>query len=292
MRLPDAPLSSLDALRQIMRALRDPDGGCPWDVEQSFETIAPFAIEEAYEVVDRIERKDLNGLKDELGDLLLQVAYHAQMAEEIGAFTFEDVISSICSKMIRRHPHVFGDEEGGSATAQIGLWEELKAQERAEAAAKTPDAEEAAGGARPSVLDDIPLALPAVARSVKLQKRLGRVGFGWERIEDLLAKVREETGELMEAVASGDIGEIEGEAGDLLFTAADLARGLGVDPETALRRANAKVERRFRYIEAGLAADGLTPEEATTEQMEALWQQAKAEERAAAATTVAEDPAA
>jgi ATP diphosphatase len=255
--------SDIAALLEIMRRLRDPDGGCPWDIEQNFETIAPYTIEEAYEVAGAIEDKDWSGLKEELGDLLLQVVYHARMAEERGLFDFNDVVDAISAKMTARHPHVFADAVVESAAAQTVSWEEIKRRERA---AKP------AGG----LLDDVTRALPALLRAEKLQKRMASVGFDWDSPERVLDKIAEEAGEIAQARREGaGHAEIEGEIGDLLFVVANLARHLKVDPEAALRVTNAKVVSRFKWIEASLAKLGRTTSEATLEEMEALWQQAK-----------------
>jgi ATP diphosphatase len=258
--------NSIEALLEIMRRLRDPAGGCPWDQEQTFATIAPYTIEEAYEVAGAIEDEDWAHLKDELGDLLFQVAFHGRMAEERGLFDFHDVVDAIVSKMIARHPHVFGDTETpDSAAAQTKAWEEMK---RVERAAK-----------HTSLLDDVPRALPALMRAEKLQKRAGSVGFDWESAPKVVEKIAEEAGEIAEAQAEGASPEkLEEEVGDLLFAVANLARHLKVDPEKALRTANAKFVRRFRAIEAGLQARGKSPAEATLEEMEDLWQAAKKDE--------------
>ncbi len=261
------PSRDVSDLIEIMRRLRAPDGGCPWDQEQTFETIAPYTIEEAYEVAGAIEAKDWAGLKDELGDLLLQVVYHARMAEEIGHFDFGDVVAAITAKMVRRHPHVFGsDGPIGSAEAQTVAWDEHKRRERA-------------GKAQTGLLDDVPAALPALLRAVKLQKRAATVGFDWDSAAKVLDKMAEESAEIVEAQeAGGDPAKIEEEVGDLLFVAANLARHLKVEPEAALRGANAKFVRRFRMIEAALAKQGRTTAQASLDEMEALWQAAKKEE--------------
>ncbi|MBC7103237.1 MAG: nucleoside triphosphate pyrophosphohydrolase [Parvibaculum sp.] len=259
----------IEALLDIMAKLRDPDGGCPWDLEQDFASIAPYTIEEAYEVADAIERGDMEDLRDELGDLLLQVVFHARMAEEEGRFDFSGVVQAICEKMIRRHPHVFGDEEQRSAGAVKGRWEEIKAEEKAEK-----------GTTAASILDDVPLALPALARAIKLQNRAARVGFDWPDTSLVIDKLNEEMLELSAEVAKGgDPDRLEDEMGDLLFVYANLARHMKVDPEAALRRANAKFRRRFGRIEEKLAAAGKRPEESSLEEMDALWNEAKAEER-------------
>ena len=260
------PSKDIVGLLEIMRRLRDPACGCPWDREQTFATIAPYTIEEAYEVAGAIEDEDWAHLKDELGDLLFQVAFHARMAEERGLFEFGDVVNAIVSKMIARHPHVFADQERPeTAAAQTTAWEEMK---RVERAAKPP-----------SLLDDVPRTLPALTRAEKLQKRAGSVGFDWESAPKVVEKIAEEAGEIAEAQAAGAGPEkLEEEVGDLLFAVANLARHLKIDPEKALRTANAKFVRRFRAIEAGLAKVGKSPAEASLDEMEALWQSAKKSE--------------
>ncbi|HWF75969.1 MAG TPA: nucleoside triphosphate pyrophosphohydrolase [Caulobacteraceae bacterium] len=262
-------------LVEIMARLRAPEGGCPWDLEQTFATIAPYTIEEAYEVADAIERGDLADLKDELGDLLLQVAFHARMAEEAGAFDFADVARAINDKMVRRHPHVFGDVTHKDVAEQTRAWETIKAGERA--AKRAPGS----GDAPPSLLDEVPTALPALTRAVKLSKRAARVGFVWPSAAEVLAKLHEEVAELEAEVAAGDIAKAREELGDVLFVCANLARELDVDPEAALRTTNAKFVRRFKYIEAELAAHGSSPEQSDLAEMDALWDAAKAAERAA-----------
>lgn len=259
----------IEALLDIMARLRDPQDGCPWDVEQDFASIAPYTIEEAYEVADAIERGDMDDLKDELGDLLLQVVFHAQMAKEEGLFDFSDVVRAICEKMIRRHPHVFGDEEQRSAGSVKGRWEKIKAEEKA-----------AKGAKQASILDDVPLSLPALVRAIKLQNRAARVGFDWPDTSQVIDKLNEEMLELSAELAKGgDADRLEDEMGDLLFVYANLARHLNVDPEAALRRANAKFRRRFGRIEEKLAAAGKRPEDSTLEEMDAFWNEAKREER-------------
>jgi MazG family protein len=254
------------ALLDIMRALRDPETGCPWDRAQDFASIAPYTVEEAYEVVGAIEDKDWASLKDELGDLLLQVVYHARMAEERGLFDFGDVVSAICAKMVRRHPHVFGAGAAvGSAEAQTLAWEDHKKGERA--------AKAKAGG---GLLDDVPRALPALMRAVKLQKRASSVGFDWKSADRVLEKVVEEAHEIVEAQSSGAChARIEDEVGDLLFVMVNLARHLKIDPEKALSGTNEKFLRRFRFMETSLAAQGRSPADASLDEMEALWQAAK-----------------
>jgi ATP diphosphatase len=267
------PSSDIQRLIDIMAALRTPDAGCGWDLAQTFETIAPYTIEEAYEVADAIARRDMADLRDELGDLLLQVAFHARIAEEGGAFDFGDVVEAITQKMIRRHPHVFGGAGDLPAQDVQALWARIKAQEKA---AKAAAAGEQAGA---GLLDDIPLALPALSRAVKLQNKASSVGFDWNDIRLVLDKIREETGEIEAALDSGEPDAIEDEIGDLLFAAANLARHAGVDPESAVRRANAKFERRFRFIEQELARQGVAPGTASLADMDALWNAAKSGEK-------------
>ncbi|WP_306252979.1 nucleoside triphosphate pyrophosphohydrolase [Parvularcula sp. IMCC14364] len=254
----------ISALLQIMDNLRNPDGGCPWDLEQDFKSIAPYTVEEAYEVVDAIERQDISDLRDELGDLLLQVVFHAQMAKEDGSFAFGDVVQAICDKMVRRHPHVFEQSDERTSEEQLVAWEDIKAQERAEK-----------GDQKDGLLDDVPLALPAMSRAVKLQKRAARVGFDWQDTSDVIAKIAEEASELSEAVSQGDTDSIEDEFGDLLFTIANLSRHLKVDPEKALRRTNQKFCTRFGYIEEQIAEQQKDFEDYTLEELEELWQAAK-----------------
>jgi len=270
------PTAQIDELLRIMAALRTPKTGCPWDLAQNFKTIAPYTIEEAYEVADAIEQGDMGALKEELGDLLLQVVYHARMAEEAGAFAFDDVVASIAAKMIRRHPHVFGSEAERSAGAQPGFWEQAKARERAEV--------EGADAKRESVLDGVPAGLPALTRAVKLQNKAARVGFDWPSLKPVFEKLREEMGELEEAVASDQGAEnsaaIEEEFGDLLFVVANVARHLRLDPEATLRAASQKFVRRFQAVEQKLAADGRTPSQSNLAEMDKLWDQAKVDEKA------------
>lgn len=269
----DAAMTSgaapIDRLLNIMARLRDPDGGCPWDQVQTFATIAPYTIEEAYEVADAIERGDLADLKDELGDLLLQVVFHAQIAKDAGDFTFDDVVEAICDKMVRRHPHVFADAAYDSLESQTAAWETQKAAERA-----------AKGEHRSGVLDDVPAGLPALLRAVKLTKRAARVGFDWPDTASVFAKLHEEIAELEVEIAAGDKAKAREELGDLLFVCANLARKLDVDPEDALRATNAKFIRRFGAIEKALAGDGRRPDQSTLEEMDRLWTAAKVEEKA------------
>ncbi len=268
----DASKPAIDRLLAIMARLRDPQGGCPWDLEQSFATIAPHTIEEAYEVADAIERGDTAHLKDELGDLLFQVVFYAQMAGEAGVFSFDDVSNSISDKMIRRHPHVFGEMSVDSAAAQTVAWEAQKERERHEAAA--------AVGRKPGALDGVIAGLPALLRAVKLQKRAARVGFDWPEAAQVIDKIAEEVTEIRQEMADGGGPErLRDEVGDLLFAVVNLARHLEVDPEGALRGANLKFERRFRRVEALLAAAGREPKDASLDEMEALWVQAKGEEK-------------
>jgi MazG family protein len=256
----------------IMAALRHPETGCPWDLEQTFATIAPYTIEEAYEVADTIATGDIKALQGELGDLLFQVVYHARIAEEQGAFALADVVTAISDKLVRRHPHVFGSPEQRKAGVTPGFWERIKAEERAEEAAKP-------GNAAPSsLLDDVPQGMPGLTRAVKLQDKAARVGFDWPDLAPVLAKMREEVTELEEATAGGNRDRIEDELGDVLFVLANVARWLEVDPEAAARRANAKFARRFRYIEARLAAEGRSPERSDLAEMDRLWDEAKAGE--------------
>jgi len=263
-------------LLDVMVRLRDPNTGCPWDVKQSFATIAPYTIEEAYEVADAIARDDMDGLKDELGDLLLQVVYHAQMASEAERFAFADVVDAITHKMIRRHPHVFEDTSRREEFMSTDLWDRIKAEERAE---RGDDP------AEKSVLADVPVGLPGLTRAVKLQKRMAKIGFDWPDLAPVLAKVDEELDELKSAIAEKNAMDtrehVAEELGDLLFVMANVARHLDVDPEAALRTANAKVVRRFEAIEAALAAQGRHPKDATLEEMDALWDAAKSDEKRA-----------
>ncbi|SDI01613.1 nucleoside triphosphate pyrophosphohydrolase [Lutimaribacter saemankumensis] len=262
------PNGGMPRLLEIMRRLRDPDSGCPWDIEQTFATIAPYTIEEAYEVADAIERQAWDELKGELGDLLFQSVFHAQMAAEAGLFTFDEVADTMSDKMVARHPHVFGDESRDkSAEQQTRDWEAIKAAERA-------------ARAQTGVLDGVAVGLPALLRAYKLQKRAARVGFDWPQTEHVLDKIVEEARELEEARDELGPDQIEEEMGDLLFVMANLARHLGVEPEAALRRANAKFTRRFARIEALLAERGKTPDQSDLAEMDALWNQAKAEDKA------------
>ena len=256
---------NLDRLVEIMARLRDPTDGCPWDLEQSFETIAPYTIEEAYEVADAIERGDVSGLREELGDLLLQVVFHARMAEEAGAFAFDDVAGAIADKMVRRHPHVFGD---GTESDLRETWGAQKAAERARKAA--------ADGRTAGLLDDVPRALPALVRAEKLQQRAARAGFDWPDLSPVLAKVDEELRELRAEIDAGATRRrLADELGDVLFACVNLARHLGVDPEASLRGTNARFETRFRWIEVTLARRGLRPEDVGLDELDRLWNAAK-----------------
>ncbi len=257
---------SIGDLIGVMAALRSPGSGCPWDLAQTFTTIAPYTIEEAYEVADAIARGNLGDLKEELGDLLLQVVYHARMAEEQGAFDFGDVAHGITAKMIRRHPHVFGCETARSASDVDGLWARIKAEEKA---AKSATA------SRASLLDDVPAPMPALMRAVKLQHKAAKVGFDWPSLAPVFDKMREELTELEEACGRTGAGDIEEEFGDLLFVMANVARHLKIDPEAALRAANAKFTRRFQHIEARLAEDGRSPAQSTLDEMDRLWDEVR-----------------
>ncbi len=258
----------VERLIAVMAALRDPEHGCPWDKVQDFASISPYTIEEAYEVADAIERGDMPALEDELGDLLFQVVYHSRLAEERGTFRFEDVAKRIVDKMIRRHPHVFGDAAARDAAAQTDAWEAQKREERA-------------ARAENGTLAGIPQGLPALTRALKLTRRAARVGFDWPDAERVLDKLAEEVGELRAEIAGGDRERLADEMGDILFVVANLARKLDLDPETCLRAGNDKFERRFRGVEAVLARRGLAPQDATLETMEDAWQAVKREEKPA-----------
>ena len=279
--MPDTPTNDalihdqnagIERLLEIMRRLRDPKTGCPWDIEQDFHSIAPYTIEEAYEVADAIARQDWTELEGELGDLLLQSVYHTAMGEEAGHFSFQSVVRNISDKMVARHPHVFGNESRDkSADQQTADWEAIKAQERA-------------GKAQGGALDGVAIGLPALLRALKLQKRAARVGFDWPSTTEVIAKITEEATELVEARDTLSQAEVEEEFGDLMFVMANLGRHLGLDPEAALRAANAKFTRRFEGVEARLAAHGKTPIESDLAEMDALWDAVKADERASKAT--------
>jgi ATP diphosphatase len=265
----------ISRLLEIMAALRTPGTGCPWDLEQDFASIAPYTIEEAYEVADAIQRHDLEDLRDELGDLLLQVVFHAEMAREAGTFDFGDVVESITAKLVRRHPHVFGDARDLSPAEVNALWGAIKRAEK--------DARQRERGVgtdqEDGLLAGIPVGLPGLTRADKLTRKAAAVGFDWPEARQVLEKIAEELTEVEEALAGGSREVVEDEIGDLLFAVANLARHAGVDAEAALRRANAKFERRFRAIEAALADAGRTPRQATLEEMEELWLRAKQAER-------------
>jgi len=267
----DVSEGAVRMLLDVMAKLRSPQGGCPWDLEQTFATIAPYTIEEAYEVADAIERQDMAALKDELGDLLLQVVFHAQMAREAGSFDFEAVAAAIAEKMVRRHPHVFGDVTIETADAQTVAWEDHKENERR--------AKASAEGRAPSVLDGVASGLPALMRAIKLQRRAARVGFDWPNAADVFIKIDEELSEIKSEIDNACPPErIQDEIGDLLFAVVNLARHLDVDPEASLRHANAKFERRFRQVEARLGAAGRSAADVGLDALEALWQQVKASE--------------
>ncbi|WP_083811551.1 nucleoside triphosphate pyrophosphohydrolase [Asticcacaulis biprosthecium] len=258
--------SAIESLLDVMRRLRDPVGGCPWDREQTFATIAPYTIEESYEVADAIQRDDMRDLKEELGDLLFQVVFHSRLAEEQGLFDFHDVAAAMSEKLIRRHPHVFGDVGDRTADEQNVAWEVTKAEER-KAKNKT------------GILDDVPVGLPALTRAAKLTKRAARVGFDWPNVQEVIDKLDEETAELKVEIRAGDLDKAREELGDLLFVMANLARKLDVEPEDALRLTNAKFVRRFQSIEDALRAQGRTPDQSNLEEMDALWNAAKHSER-------------
>ena len=269
------PSRDIARLIEIMAQLRTPVTGCPWDLEQNFQTIAPYTIEEAYEVADAIARNDLDDLRDELGDLLLQVVYHARMAEEENAFSFGDVVEAICRKMIRRHPHVFADRDGNIAPAGVkSQWERIKAEEKAERAARRSGNAETSG----SLLSNVKTGQPALTRAMALQRKASTVGFDWNDPRAVLQKIREEADEIEAALDHGDKAELASETGDLLFALVNLARHVDADPETALHGTNAKFERRFAYIERALASKDRTLEAASLAEMDALWNEAKANE--------------
>jgi nucleoside triphosphate diphosphatase len=273
------PSRDITRLLEIMAVLRTPAIGCPWDLEQDFKSIAPYTIEEAYEVADAIAKGDLAELADELGDLLLQVVFHARMAEEQGAFDFGTVVEAITAKMIRRHPHVFGDVREQSAAGVTTLWNEIKAQEKAAKRARNT----ANGKTETPLLSEITRALPALTRAVKLQAKAGSVGFDWNDARQVLAKIREETDEIEAALDAGEAHEVHAEIGDVLFAVANLARHVQSDPEGALRQTNAKFERRFGFIETELARQGRKLGSVSLAEMDALWDEAKRREKASAA---------
>jgi nucleoside triphosphate diphosphatase len=277
------PSRDISRLIEIMAALRTPVTGCPWDLEQTFETIAPYTLEETYEVLDAIRRGDLVDLREELGDLLLQVVYHARMAEEAGAFGFDDVVEAITRKLIRRHPHVFGDRSAGNPGAVKALWDAIKAEEKAEKASLRGGAPTPGEPPVESALHGIKGGLSPMKRAVALQAAAGTVGFDWNDARAVLAKIREETAEIEAALDAGDADHVAEEIGDLMFVVANLARHAKVDPETAITAANAKFTRRFRAIEEAFAARDIRLADATLEEMEAEWVKAKAGERSSGA---------
>jgi len=264
------PRDEITTLLAIMQALRTPETGCPWDLEQDFSSIAPYTVEEAYEVLDAIEREQMDDLQDELGDLLLQVVYHSQMAKEAEHFDFNDVVEAITTKMVRRHPHVFGDKTARAAGVEKGFWERAKQAERAGTKKQ-----------RKRVLDDVPGALPALTRALKLQSRAARVGFDWPHVSHVLDKMHEEARELTEARDTLSIDKQSEEFGDLLFVMVNLGRHLGLDAENSLRKANAKFTRRFNYIEDQLKANNNTVEQASLEEMDAIWNEIRKKENSA-----------
>ncbi|MBX9457819.1 MAG: nucleoside triphosphate pyrophosphohydrolase [Rhizobium sp.] len=275
------PAKDISRLLEIMAALRMPVTGCPWDIEQDFQSIKPYTIEEAYEVADAIERGDLDDLRDELGDLLLQVVFHARMAEELGEFSFGDVVEAITAKMIRRHPHVFGTSDADDPTKVKRQWDEIKSEEKRERAARRAKrgiTEDFGHGH----LGEVPRVLPALVEALKIQQRAAKVGFDWSEPEPILDKIEEEIGEFRTALASGDKARIADELGDLIFAAVNIGRHVGVEPEMALRGTNTKFRRRFAHIETSLAAGGESLDQATLERMEELWQDAKQHETGAA----------
>jgi ATP diphosphatase len=271
------PSRDIARLIEIMAALRTPGSGCPWDIEQSFATIAPFTLEEAYEVADAIDRGDIDDLREELGDLLLQVVFHARMAQEQGAFEFGDVVQVITEKLIRRHPHVFADAQGATTPAVKDIWDRIKADEKSEKATRN-------GGnpaPPPGALAGVPLALPALTRALKLQDKASKIGFDWNDPRAVLGKIREEADEIETALDAGQPLDAIAEVGDLLFAVVNLGRHLTADPEAALRATNLKFERRFGSIERALAGRGKTPSQVSLAEMDALWDEAKAVEKAA-----------
>ncbi len=271
------PSRDISRLIEIMAALRTPVTGCPWDLEQNFATIAPYTIEEAHEVVDAIDRGDLDDLREELGDLLLQVVFHAQMAEEQNAFAFGDVVEAITRKMIRRHPHVFADKNGNLASSHVKeVWDRIKAEEKAERAARRPPEETLS---HKSLLSDVKAGQPALTRAMELQRKASTVGFDWNDPRAVLAKIREEADEIEAALDRNDSEGLAEETGDLMFALVNLARHVDADPEAALRATNAKFERRFAFIERALEAQGQTLEQASLAEMDALWNAAKGEEK-------------
>ena len=269
------PSRDIHRLLAIMAALRAPGTGCPWDLEQDFSTIAPYTIEEAYEVADAIERADLDDLRDELGDLLLQVVFHARMAEEAGEFAFGDVVQAITEKMIRRHPHLFGDAEARAAGSAKGMWNRIKAEEKAARRAHRLRRGLPAEDGGQGFLDGVPVALPALTRALKLQEKAAQVGFDWKEAKPILDKIAEEIGELREALDQDDRAAVADEFGDVLFSLVNFGRHLGIDAETALRGTNDKFRMRFHHMERALAVSGRTLDETELDEMEHLWQLAK-----------------
>ncbi|MGY4288966.1 ATP diphosphatase [Bradyrhizobium sp. LM2.7] len=272
------PSRDISRLIEIMAALRTPVTGCPWDLEQNFSTIAPYTIEEAHEVVDAIDRGDLDDLREELGDLLLQVVFHAQMAEEQNAFAFGDVVEAITRKMIRRHPHVFADKDGNLASSHVKeVWDHIKAEEKAERAARRPPEQTS----HKSLLSGVKAGQPALTRAMELQRKASSVGFDWNDSRAVLQKIREEADEIEAALDRNDKQELAEETGDLIFALVNLARHVDADPEAALRATNAKFERRFAFIERALEAQGRTLDQASLAEMDALWNAAKGDEKPA-----------
>ncbi len=272
------PSRDISRLIEIMAALRTPVTGCPWDLEQNFSTIAPYTLEEAYEVADAIQRGDLDDLREELGDLLLQVVFHARMGEEKGEFAFGDVVEAITTKMIRRHPHVFGDDEARSARSAKGQWEKIKAEEKAEKRAARVARGLAPEDHGQGYLDSVPVAMPALMRALKLQEKAARVGFDWKEARPILDKIEEEIGELRRAMDEGAPEAVADEFGDVIFALVNLGRHLKVDAETALRGTNEKFRSRLHFVERALKADGRSLEQSNLDEMETLWQRAKAAE--------------
>lgn len=266
--------SQIEQLLRLMATLRTPGTGCPWDLEQTFATIAPYTIDEAYEVADAIERGDFPDLKDELGDLLLQVVFHARMAEELNLFGFDDVVETICAKLVRRHPHVFGDRRDLDADGVKSLWDEIKREEKADKRRSSSEPD----GPDPGALGDIPVALPALVQADKIGRRAAKTGFDWQDPAEVIAKVREELGEIEDALTRGSTDEVREEVGDVLFAVANVARYLDVDPEAALRSANAKFVRRFRWMESSAAAQGRAISDLDMAALDELWREAKREE--------------
>jgi ATP diphosphatase len=275
LRLGMKPSKDISRLLEIMAALRTPETGCPWDIEQDFASIVPYTIEEAYEVADAIERNDLDDLRDELGDLLLQVVFHAQMASEAGTFGFGDVVEAITTKMIRRHPHVFGDARAADGGMAKGQWERIKAEEKAEKRARRLSRGRPAEDHGAGYLDSVPVNMPALTRALKLQQKAATVGFDWAEAEPILAKIEEEIGEFREALRQNDAAAKTDEFGDVLFSLVNLGRHLSLDPESALQGTNTKFKRRFHAIEDALEEDGRTLKDSSLKEMEALWQKAK-----------------